>query len=706
MTGKIFDDSSNVYQDQAKVLFDYYRQAAEKIVGEERRIEDLQKQNQEQTEKALKQKKIFFITMIASAVVALVGLILMLAASPIFALVFALGLGGAITLLIFFLLRLSKLKKLAAEKSALEDEYKNLRRDYKVTKMGVVYVPVATRVPFEGKSFLMDHTGSVEDTEFSLSVLRRPDEFQSALTTLEKGIDKIPLVEDNKDPESIETAEYSSSIKRTTLHDYLGNIDRQSKNVNDLLDDHDTFSVNLPVITPKSERDGFVSEYATEDTEGKPVVRVFNIDTYSDELEAFEKLNNIKKKLDDGGSRDNVMRFKNLMKKMGEAVQIVSGEKSDSSSKLMKYYNDIFSTVLKSAYNQYSPVLEAEEIQRIRESSFDYTESVESYKPFALKESSRVRYDIFSHTWVAEDKSRTNVPFGMNQIQEEIMMPLINNLMLETRIERLKIYNSIKDQKTHYLNEWNKDVEAAFRDNRRAGQELITQITNAYAEYNTAYQTYISYKETQDAMKATGDLESAEVQVADNSDEQIEKFKKQAEICSRAGEEFQSFMNDLQNDIEEKAEEFSHIEYYEASLRDSQSRDIAISQDMEKLRLMDERRQRLIPVSTYCAAFAQIPPAPSTESKLDEDYAFDIKKFAMDELSEIERQERENDGFGAVEEKKTDEETVSVNESADASDASDEGETSDETKSGTEEIAEKKEAVPAGEENVSDSSEE
>jgi tetrahydromethanopterin S-methyltransferase subunit H len=31
MSGKIFDASANIYQDQAKVLFDYYKQAAEKL---------------------------------------------------------------------------------------------------------------------------------------------------------------------------------------------------------------------------------------------------------------------------------------------------------------------------------------------------------------------------------------------------------------------------------------------------------------------------------------------------------------------------------------------------------------------------------------------------------------------------------------------------------------------------------------------------
>ncbi len=39
MSGKIFNASANIYQDQAKILFDYYKQAAEKIVSEEEKYE-------------------------------------------------------------------------------------------------------------------------------------------------------------------------------------------------------------------------------------------------------------------------------------------------------------------------------------------------------------------------------------------------------------------------------------------------------------------------------------------------------------------------------------------------------------------------------------------------------------------------------------------------------------------------------------------
>src|ERR1035441_11065451 len=39
MSGKIFSESASIYEDQAKILFDYYRRSAEHIVKQERALE-------------------------------------------------------------------------------------------------------------------------------------------------------------------------------------------------------------------------------------------------------------------------------------------------------------------------------------------------------------------------------------------------------------------------------------------------------------------------------------------------------------------------------------------------------------------------------------------------------------------------------------------------------------------------------------------
>ena len=39
MKGKIFSSSQDLYQDQAKILFDFYKDAAERIVSQEEELE-------------------------------------------------------------------------------------------------------------------------------------------------------------------------------------------------------------------------------------------------------------------------------------------------------------------------------------------------------------------------------------------------------------------------------------------------------------------------------------------------------------------------------------------------------------------------------------------------------------------------------------------------------------------------------------------
>ncbi len=636
MTGKVFAESSNIYDDQARILFDYYRKAAEKIVGEEVALENKIADAQARLAAAEHRNKVSLILMIVFGVLTLgsaITFLILWGAKGLFgALVF---LVGVIVALVHFLKSRKEIAECASQIQGFTEAKNDIRRDYKMSKLGVAYVPVATRVPFEGKSFVVDHTGAMQNTDFSLSVLHKPEELKQSLTDLEEGIRTVPVVEGNSEAEQIDTSDYSLSVQNVTMHDYIGNIDRQVRNISFLLGDSDVRSVSLPVVPPESSQDAFIGEYATTETEGRPVVKVYNTDGFGDKLSGFTQLSQMKKDLEKNGTGDNSEYFKQLMKKLGETVQLVSQLKTNSTSRLMDYTNGIFAAVLKAGHNQYSPSLEAEEIERVRQTNFDYQDNVESYQPFQLKSSSRVRYDLFSGAWVAEDNSRTNMPFGMNQIEEEVLQPVIKNLMNETRIERLRIYNNIKDQKLSYLNKWHQDVEDAFRDNRKAGDDLITQLTNAYAEYNTAYQTYVSYKATQDSMKATKSLESGEVHEQDNAAELIAGFEMQAKQCTEASEQFQAYMERLQDDINAKEERFGHIEYYEASLRDSESRDIARSQSLENLQSLDLRRRRIVPVSTYTATYAEIPPEPRTEPGLMEDFTMNVQQIAEEKLALI-----------------------------------------------------------------------
>jgi hypothetical protein len=618
MQGKVFAQSMNLYQDQARVLFEYYKKAAEKIVKEETDLEQSMENAQAEIEQAEKNRKKGIVIIIGFSVLAL-------ALGLLFPYAFLLVLGdiwGIVTML-----KANKARKESETRAAgFAEAHNDIRRNYSVKKLGIVYVPVATKVPFEDKCFIVDHTGQAGDTSFKMSVVHKPEELLKTLTSLEDSIKAAPLVEEAHTPEEIDTSDYSTSIQRITLYDYMGNIDRQVRNIRYLLNDNDTVDLALPVVTPESTNAGFIKEFATSDPGDKPVVPVFNVEGFKEKIDTFYGLNDMKKAFEKSTNENQIVYFKKLIGRLAESVQILSKTKMSSANKLIDYGNMIFSTVLKSSFNQYSPSLEAEEIERIRAASFDYQDSVDDYKPFSLKSSSRVKYDLFSTAWIAEDQSRTAMPFGMHQVQEEVLAPVIQNLMAENRIERLKIYNGIKDQKIDYLNQWHRDTEDFYGRNRTEAADLINRMRETYADYVRSLNTYKALQETQNAMSKTHSLDSAEVQQQDKDAEIIAGFELQARQFNQKQEEFSDFMDRLKENIDARAAQFGYIPYYEATLRDKEYRDIAQSTD--GLQELDPRRKKLLAVSPYVAKYAKLPPPPQVEQQMYDDFAIDLLKEA------------------------------------------------------------------------------
>ena len=630
MTGKIFENSSNIYQDQAKILFNYYKNAAETIVSaqmnEEQNKADLIKQRDESVSNFKKTKTIFIISFIAAGI----GLLLTIV-YPLFAVMFLAG-------LIFGIINVvnnQKAKKSTEDFERLivesDERYANIRMDYKVDKIGVVYVPVATRVPFEDQSFVLDHTGETRETGFKLTVLRQPDEFQDSVRQLTETLDTLPVVEDNSQTESVNTAEYSTSVQSLTLNDYMGNIDRQVRNISFLLGDNDDVSVNIPVITPQSSTANYLRDYATDDINGHPVVKVFDV-SFEDRLKKFASLNALKDQIKNSDDADSNEYMKHLMQKIAGSVQLFTQTKVSGSSKLADYTTSILNTVLKAGYTQYSPNLEAEEIERVRSADYDYRTSVNEYTPFSLKASSIVKYELFSKSWIAEDGSRTSMPFGMHQIDEEIFMPIITDLMEETRIERLKIYNSIEDQKRMYLERWSSEIGNYFRDNRKTADELITHMRETYADYMNAYNMYKSLTDTSGIMKQSGKLEDGEVKEMDSQAEMIAGFEAQAAQCNQQQEEFAEFMDRIQENIEMSTREFSHIEYYEGSLRDTVPHETAVA--FSNIHGFDYRHRKLVNINPYVANRAELPPEPITNPEIMEHVSIDLIKQVEDDVGQ------------------------------------------------------------------------
>lgn len=592
MTGKIFEGSSNIYQDQAKILFDYYKAAAETIVAaemaEEKNKADLIRQRDEMIAVRNKSKTI---------------------STVMFALFFLIV---TIIIGIVYYVKYTKCKDEIERFEGLiaqcDERFRNIRREYKVDKIGVVYVPVATRVPFEDKSIVLDHTGSVDETDFNLTILNQPEDFQNSVQQLSDTLDKLPVVEDNTMTETVNTSDYSTSIQNITLYDYMGSIDRQVRNISYLLGDSNNASVRIPVISPSSRDAKYLREYSTTDPGSHNVVNVFDV-SFDDRLAKFASLNALKDQIKNTGDSDSNEYIKRLMRRLADSVQLLTKTKLSSQSRLINYTSSIFNLVLKAGYTQYSPSLEAEEIERVRsENIFDYHTAVNDYTPFALKASSIVKYELFSNSWIAEDGSRTSMPFGMHQIDEEIFMPVIAALMEENKIERMKIYNNIDDQKRMYVDRWKTEIGNYFRDNRKTADELITHMRETYADYMNAYNMYQSLVSTSAAMKQSGSTNDSEVKETEAQAEMIAGFEVQASQCNQQQEAFAEFMDRINDSIDESTKQFEYIEYYEGSLRDSMAHETAIA--FSDLHNLDNRRRNLVGVSPYVAENAVLLPEP------------------------------------------------------------------------------------------------
>lgn len=609
MYGKIFPESGSIYQDQAKILFDYYQQAAERIVAEEERIEKeirILEEDKVMLEKEISGLWVWFLTII---------------------------------LFFVYFIKKNGLQKKVDEIDLRINEFKKqhneIFRDYKVTKLGVAYVPIAEQMRYADKSFIVDYTGCVQESELTMQLSRRNDLLIETIGKLEQLFGEAPIVESSDETETIETDDYSTSIQELNQHNYIGNMERSLRTIAYCMEDLDTTSVSLPLVPEGSGYQQFLNDFATREIpEDAQVVSVFDKERYADSIEKFQELNKLKDSLSTKTQQfEDVL--KSLMMTMANSVQAVSALKIASVDKVVFESNKLLFNILKAPYNHYSPMLEFDEIERIRNEKFDYSEDIQNYEPFKLKQSSRVKFNLLTGMWTAEDGSTTNMPFGVHQIYEEIVAPVVQNLMMENRIERLKIYNHIKDQKIDYLNKWHQDTDAFYRANRAESSEIINLMQESLREYVASYNTLISLKRTEDSMaKSNGELDSTVVNVVDNTEETLAAFELQSQEFQNTQASFEDYMERLKEDIDMKAEKFGHVEYYDAKLRDGYSNEVAVA--ASEIHNLDERRKLLAEVNPLLAKTSELLPRPNVEDITFEHISLNLPAMARNVLEELE----------------------------------------------------------------------
>ena len=514
-------------------------------------------------------------------------------------------------------------------------QHNEIFRDYKVTKLGIAYVPIADQIKYTDKSFIIDYTGEVEESELTMQLSRRSDLLIETIGKLEQLSEEAPIVEASEETETIETDDYSTSIQELNQHDYIGNMERSLRTIAYCMEDLDTTSVSLPLVTEGSNYLQFLNNYATRNIpENSQVVSVFDKERYTNSIEKFQELNKLKDSLSTKTQQfEDVL--KSLMMTMANSVQAISALKIASVDKVVFESNKLLFNILKAPYNHYSPMLEFDEIERIRNEKFDYGEDIQNYEPFKLRQSSRVKFNLFTGQWTAEDGTTTNMPFGVHQIYEEIVAPVVQNLMMENRVERLKIYNHIKDQKIDYLNKWHQDTDAFYRANRAESSDIINLMQESLREYVAAYNTLVSLKRTEDSMaQSNGQLDSTVVSVVNNTEETLAAFELQSQEFQKTQANFEDYMDRLKEDIDQKAEKFGHVEYYDAKLRDGYSNEVAVA--TSEIHNLDERRKSLAAVNPLFAKTSELLPEPNVENITFEHISLNLPTMAKNVLEELE----------------------------------------------------------------------
>lgn len=637
MEGKIFPTSGNIYQDQARILFNYYKTAADRIVTEEERLEaDIEELRAERAVYEEKLSKTWY---------------------------------WYLTIILFFMAFVKKseftkkIEEIDGRIADAEKAHADIFRDYRIDKLGVAYVPVADRVKYEDKSFMVDFTGDVPDSEVSLQIPRQNELLAETIKKIDTLSTEAPLIETSQDTETLETDEYSTSIQEVQEHDYLGALERSLRTVSYCMEDVDTVSVSLPLVERGSEYLNFIGEYATDKVpEGAPVLNVFNAERYAERINRFRELNQLKDSLSNETQQFEDV-IKSLMSTMAISVQAISALKVASVDKVVFESNRLLYQILKAPYNHYSPILEYDEIERIRNEKFDYSQDVEDYEPFNLRQSSRMKFNLMSGMWTSEDGNVSAMPFGVHQIIEEIMAPVVQNLMAENRIERLKIYNGIKDQKISYLNKWHQDTDAFYRANRAESSDIINLMQESLRNYVAAFNTLASLQKTEDSMRVGGEnLENTVVETVTNTEESLAAFQLQSQEFERVQLEFEEYMERLQEDIGRRAEEFGHVEYYDAKLRDGHSNEAAVAAN--EIHSLDSRRQPLANVNPLFAKSSNLPPQPKVEDIAYEHMALNLPAIAREALAslcEMENMARATGAEAAADNAQNDNENQSSN---------------------------------------------
>lgn len=629
MQGRLYEASASIYDDEARILFDYFSKAADDIIKKE---DEVQAKIDGAKEQLAKQEKARRGTRIKSLVFLVLAIALCVYCFIDFGLqsTYTYATFGIIAVVLIVALischgAKGKVASRKADLASLEKDYADIRRDYKVSRLGVAYVPIAKKVPFGNQNVTVDLSGSVEEEDFELVTMNDPDSFETDADDFKKVFASIPVVEGGE-ARDIDTSDYSVSMQETPVYEYVDKVEKAADRLNDDLSNVERTSVSIPIIPPQSENMAFLKNFGADETGDLPVIDIFDTSSIDSRLDIFYS---IYKNRQENRNTGDEKALESLIRFIGVSTQTLTTAKLNCCSAILDYNNGLFANVLKSPYNNYSAKLEAETIDEIRAMNFNFADMTETYRPFKFKDSSMMKFDLYSNCWVDETGTRSMLPFSMHQIQVDIFMPIINALMEENRIERRKIYEKIQEQKLGYLNKWHTETQDFYGRNRDTADQLKTNIIEAISTYNASYATWKAIKDTIAQMDAQQSLLGGEVKTEDTAASMVLSAEQVNQNFKNLEEDFEAYMERLQDDIDEKADAFGTVTFFEAYLYANEAQKAVNANS--NIAKMGPRELKIANVSPYLAQYGTIPPQPSVEDELMQSLGIDL----ADEAEEL-----------------------------------------------------------------------
>jgi hypothetical protein len=227
----------------------------------------------------------------------------------------------------------------------------------------------------------------------------------------------------------------------------------------------------------------------------------------------------------------------------------------------------------------------------------------------------------------------------MQQLHEEIIAPIVQSLMQETRLERLKIYHSIQDQKSSYLNKWHQDTEDFYGRNRAESADLINLMRSSFTDFIANYNTLLALEQTEKQMAGTGAGADTVVKTVENSTDTVASYNLQRQQYQSVQEDFAAYIERLKEDIDRRAEKFQFIEYYDASLRDDTPK--SMSAAGSRAQSLDNRRKPLLAVNPFYAESSELAPQPVMDELANTHFALNLNALADDAIQQLDSQGRQ-----------------------------------------------------------------